>query len=256
MTLALTLILVGLLVGFVVGLTGVGGGSLLTPVLIYLGFSPLDAVGTDLVYATVTKASGVYLHSRRRNVDWPLVGWLLLGSLPASALTVWALHTFCFAEAAWASLMKILLGSVLILTGIIVVLRLLGIPNKTLRPVSASVLRQKTLTVALGFFLGVLVTLSSAGAGAVGAAALSLLFPQLCAKKIMGSDFAHAVPLTLVAGLAHLATGHVNLFADLFLLVGSLPAFCLGTWLTPKVPDKILKSVMGSILAVLGVTLL
>ncbi|NNM55166.1 MAG: sulfite exporter TauE/SafE family protein [Spirochaetales bacterium] len=252
---SLALGLAGLVVGLLVGLTGVGGGTLMTPLLLYLGFAPVDAVGTDLVYAAVTKTSGAYLHSRRHNVEWPLVGWLLLGSLPASLLTLVAWQRLIVPHTVQATTVKVLLGLILIGTGALVLLRL-----SLRKPVAASPYEptqppRKILTILLGALLGILVTLSSAGAGAVGAAALSLLFPRLSASKIIGSDLAHAVPLTLTAGLAHLATGHVHLWAVFWLCLGSIPALAVGSWLAPKVPERILKPVMGTGLALLGLTL-
>ncbi len=251
----LVLGLAGLAVGLLVGLSGVGGGTLMTPLLLSLGFPPVDAVGTDLVYAAITKASGAYLHSRRHNVAWPLVGWLLLGSLPASILTLVVWQRLGVPHAVQATTVKVLLGLVLIGTGALVLLRLslhkpvIDSPSEPTQP------PRKVLTILLGAFLGVLVTLTSAGAGAVGAAALSLLFPRLSASKIIGSDLAHAFPLTLTAGLAQLATGHVDLWAVLWLSLGSIPALAVGSWLAPKVPDQILKPVMGTGLALLGLTL-
>ena len=251
----LVLGLAGLFVGFLVGLTGVGGGSLMTPILLYLGFSPFNAVGTDLVYAAVTKSSGAYFHSRRHNVAWPLVGWLLLGSLPASVITLVVWQNLTVPHTALATMVKWLLGVLLITTGVLVLLRLSLRKRTQDTQADPGQAHPKLTTILLGALLGILVTLSSAGAGAVGAAVLSLLFPRLSTSKIIGSDLAHAVPLTLTAGLAHLVTGHVQLWAVLWLSLGSIPALAVGSWLAPKVPEQILKPVMGTGLALLGLSL-
>ncbi len=251
----LALVFAGLVVGLLVGLSGVGGGTLMTPLLLYLGFPPVTAVGTDLVYAAVTKASGAFLHSRRHNVVWPLVGWLLLGSLPGSILTLVVWQRLIVPHSVQATTVKVLLGLILIGTGILVLLRLSLKKPDTASPSVPTQPPRKLLTILLGAVLGILVTLTSAGAGAVGAAALSLLFPRLSASKIIGSDLAHAVPLTLTAGLAHLATGQVDLWAVVWLSLGSIPALAVGSWLAPKVPERILKPVMGTGLALLGLTL-
>ena len=243
----------GFVVGAIVGLTGVGGGSLMTPLLVLLfGVAPATAVGTDLLYAAITKAGGVVVHSRRENIDWPIVLRLAAGSIPGALVTIGLLSAFPFDHAAFSRVITTSLGFALILTAMAIIGR-----DRIARlgRNSTGAWRErwiKPLTVVTGLVLGVMVTLSSVGAGALGVAVLFFLYPKLPTVRIVGSDIAHAVPLTLVAGLGHAHLGTVNWGLLGALLVGSLPGIWLGSSLSSRVPEGVLRSGLAMILVVIG----
>lgn len=246
----------GFAVGFVVGLTGVGGGSLMTPLLVLVfGVNPATAVGTDLLYASITKSAGVWVHSKRGNVDWKLVGWLAAGSLPAALLCVVLLRLLGVETSRASGIITASLGVALILTALALLFkeRLQRLASRSAVAGESWYRRHvKAVTVATGAVLGILVTLSSVGAGALGVTALFWLFPLLPAARIVGSDIAHAVPLTAVAGLGHLSMGTVDLNLLGSLLVGSLPGIYLGSHAGSHVPDRWLRPVLASLLVVIG----
>jgi uncharacterized membrane protein YfcA len=244
----------GFAVGAIVGLTGVGGGSLMTPLLVLLfGVHPATAVGTDLLYAAMTKAGGTVAHGRKGHIDWQVTGRLAAGSIPAAALTIWVLSQLPDGSNAISKIVSHGLGFALLLTAIAILF------GRKLREYASrhdeSPLRQCCLgkiTVGVGVVLGVLVTISSVGAGALGVAALFFLYPKLSPVKIVGSDVAHAVPLTLVAGLGHWLLGSVDWALLGALLLGSLPGIWLGTQLSAKVPEHILRRILASMLVLIG----
>ena len=244
----------GFAVGAIVGLTGVGGGSLMTPLLVLLfNVHPATAVGTDLLYAAVTKAGGTVAHGRKGHIDWSITGRLALGSIPAAALTIWVLSRLPKADNTLAQLISSGLGFALLLTAVAILF------GRKLRDYAASheesALRRCCLgkiTVLVGAILGVLVTLSSVGAGALGVAALYFLYPKLSPIKIVGSDVAHAVPLTLVAGMGHWMIGGVDWSLLAALLLGSLPGIWIGTQISAKVPEHVLRKLLASMLILIG----
>ncbi len=244
----------GFAVGAIVGLTGVGGGSLMTPLLVLLfGVHPATAVGTDLLYAAMTKAGGTVAHGRKGHIDWQVTGRLAAGSIPAAALTIWVLSLLPDGSNAISKIVSHGLGFALLLTAIAILF------GRKLREYASrhdeSPLRQCCLgkiTLGVGVVLGVLVTISSVGAGALGVAALFFLYPKLSPVKIVGSDVAHAVPLTLVAGLGHWLLGSVDWALLGALLLGSLPGIWLGTQLSAKVPEHILRRILASMLVLIG----
>jgi len=244
----------GFAVGAIVGLTGVGGGSLMTPLLVLVfGVSPATAVGTDLLYAALTKSGGTVAHGRKGHIEWGITGRLALGSIPAAALTIWVLAQLPKGSNAIGSIISNGLGFALLLTAVAILF------GRRLRDYAAgheeSPLRQCCLgkiTVAVGALLGVLVTISSVGAGALGVAALYFLYPKLSPVRIVGSDVAHAVPLTLVAGLGHWMLGGVDWTLLGSLLLGSLPGIWLGTHVSAKVPEHILRRLLASMLILIG----
>ncbi len=248
--------LTGFFVGLLVGQTGMGGGSLVTPILVLIfGVSPAAAVGTDLLYASITKAVGTVVHGANHTVQWPIVARLAAGSVPATGLTLLAISQLDLNSRAASSVITTVLGVMLLLTAAALVFRrrLLELGGDRLADVSAQ--QTGLCTVAVGAALGVLVTISSVGAGAVGVTALLLLYPRLPMARIVGSDIAHAVPLTLVAGLGHWMLGSVNLPILGSLLLGSIPGIVLGSLFAVRVPDTVLRPVMAATLAVVGGTL-
>ena len=244
-------ILAGAGVGFIVGITGIGGGALMTPLLLLFGFPPNIAVGTDLMYASITKASGVISHHRQKHVEWKLVKLLAMGSLPAALITGYSLQNVFEDSDSYEALIKSSLGVMLLLTAFVIIFRK-QLQRFTLRSKSNNEKTRDVITFAMGIVLGILVTLTSVGAGAIGTAVLMLLYPALRSSHVVGTDIAHAVPLTACAGLVHMALGNVD-FALLFaLLVGSIPAIQLGSKVSHHLPDSILKPLLASILLFLG----
>ncbi len=250
-------ILSGAGVGLAIGLTGVGGGSLMTPLLILFGFPYNVAIGTDLLYAAATKASGVAAHKRKQSIQWPIVGYLAAGSIPASLLTSYFLNSF-FSEAdAYEEILTRSLGIMLILTALVLLFKKVLRQKSEKPPGQVGLFFQsnaKYVTLFSGVFLGVFVTLSSVGAGAFCAALLMTLYPRLPALHVVGTDIAHAVPLTLIAGLGHLLLlGNVDFTLLACLLTGSLPAIQLGTHLASRLPGHILQSLLACLLLGMGV---
>lgn len=246
----------GAAVGMAVGLTGVGGGSLMTPLLILFGFPYNVAIGTDLLYAAVTKAGGVVAHRRQKSVQWSIVKFLALGSIPASLLTALSLRFLFGGADDYQQLLTRSLGVMLVLTALVILARGF-LQRSTDRPAGSIGLffrtHATTVTVIAGVFLGVFVTLSSVGAGAFCAALLMVLYPRLPALHVVGTDIAHAVPLTLIAGLGHLLLlGNVDFLLLLCLLVGSLPAIHLGTRLAARIPGHILQPILAMLLLGMG----
>jgi uncharacterized membrane protein YfcA len=244
----------GFVVGAIVGLTGVGGGSLMTPLLVLLfGVHPATAVGTDLLYAAITKAGGTSVHARKGHVDWRITGLLASGSIPASVLTIWALSLLPKQSAAVTHIISLSLGVALVLTaGAIVFRQKLQRYALAHSEDSTHTELQAPITVATGVLLGILVTVSSVGAGALGVAVLFFLYPRLPALRIVGSDLAHAVPLTLIAGLGHWAIGSVDGSLLASLLLGSLPGIWLGSHASARVPERFLRPLLASMLVLIG----
>jgi uncharacterized protein len=250
-------VLSGFAVGFLVGMTGVGGGSLMTPLLILLfHVHPVTAVGTDLIYASVTKTGGSLVHSFNKTIDWRIVRRLASGSLPASLATLAALWLLEIDQAAYSALVTKCLGVALIATAAALLMRrrLLATYSKRIGVMSDA--QTRTYTVITGIVLGVLVTVSSVGAGALGVTALLLLYPELPVVRIAGSDIAHAVPLTLVAGMGHVVSGGVDMTVLVSLLCGSLPGIMLASLFAPRLPDRALRITLAITLTVVAVRLL
>ncbi|QBC42762.1 hypothetical protein C1H71_03830 [Iodobacter fluviatilis] len=248
-------IIAGLLVGFIVGMTGVGGGSLMTPILLWFGISPATAVGTDLLYAAITKGSGIFVHHKKKNIDWKITGWLAAGSVPAALVTLFILHHLHSDLQAINALIKQSLGIALLLTAIAIVFKPLLLKwgqqhAKSWFHLPAA--RLNGLTLVVGVILGAIVTLSSIGAGALGTVALFLLYPLISTSRLVGTEIAHAVPLTLVAGLGHAGLGHIDWHLLSFLLMGSLPGIYFGSHLTGRVPEAVLRPCLALMLALIG----
>lgn len=247
----------GFLVGVLVGLTGVGGGSLMTPILVLVfGISPATAVGTDLLYAAATKSGGVLVHGLNKTIDWRIVGRLAMGSVPATIATILYLrHVGINGHPRHDGLISNVLGVALVLTAVSIIFRK-TILNR-LAPVvdSLSDRRRTALTIMLGLFLGVFVSISSVGAGAIGVTVLLTLYPRAPLIRIVGADIAHAVPLTLVAGLGHWYLGSIDWPVLVSLLIGSLPGIAIASHWATRAPDRILRPIMAAMLAIVGLRL-
>ena len=239
----------GLVVGTLVGLTGVGGGSLMTPILILLfGISPVAAVGTDLIYAAATKTGGSLVHGVNRTIEWRVVRRLATGSVPAAVLTLLALYSLGISSQSTNMVVSKVLGAALLVTCAALIFRRQLIALYRGRVGSLDPARTRHFTILTGAILGVLVASTSVGAGALGVTALILLYPELPMARLVGSDIAHAVPLTLAAGAGHWLMGNLNVPLLGTLLMGSLPGIFLGSVLASRVPDKMLRHILAAVL--------
>ena len=256
--------LAGLFVGVMIGMTGVGGGSLMTPILIF-GFSiqPAIAVGTDLLFAAITKSGGVWAYWRHNVVDWLVVRRLATGSIPMTLITLWVLKSTGMGDGSHANLITNALGVALILTSSALLLK--GTISRMLQarvghPVVNAFykLRQDEqhkamATIVTGAFLGVMVTMSSVGAGALGAITLLFLYPKMKGVEIVATDIAHAVPLTAIAGLGHSTVGTVDWSLLSFLVIGSLPGIYIGSHLGIKISDRVMRPLLAVMLLLVGI---
>ncbi|AJD41261.1 TauE/SafE family permease protein [Rhizobium gallicum bv. gallicum R602sp] len=250
----------GFFVGALVGITGVGGGSLMTPLLVLLfGVHPATAVGTDLLYAAVTKTAGTAVHGMHGRINWRVVGALGAGSVPAALLMLWLMAGVDRKSVEVADTITAALGWLLVMTAVMLVFRaqILGFARRVTgeralpRPATIAV-----LTVILGLALGILVTLTSVGAGALGVTILLVLYPRLDVREIVGSDIVHAVPLTLIGGMGYWIIGEIDWLLLLALLVGSIPGIIAGSLLAPKLHERTIRIVLALTLAIVAWKLL
>lgn len=254
-------ILAGFAVGLIIGLTGVGGGSLMTPILIFFfGIKPYMAVGTDLLFAAFTKMGGTLSLARQRLVPWRVVGQLCAGSIPASLSTLAVLHHLGPTSPEVQKLMTTTLGVALLLTAAAMLYK--AVRGKQLprtlahgEELAAMQARHWSLPLLFGAVIGTLVTLTSVGAGAIGVTVLLVLFPLLPLHRIVAADIAYAVPLTLVAGMGHASLGSVDWPLLAKLLAGSLPGIWLGSRLMRHTPDRVIRSILSVLLAWAGTKL-
>ncbi|MFB9910795.1 sulfite exporter TauE/SafE family protein [Rhizobium paknamense] len=250
----------GFLVGALVGITGVGGASLMTPLMVLLfGIHPATAVGTDLLYAAITKMAGASVHHRNGHVRWRLVGALSLGSIPASAITLWLMSGVDRRSGHAVELLTTSLGIMLLVTAIILLFRDLLVRFELNWLKSHKTPSPRTIAIAtfcLGLVLGTVVTLTSVGAGAIGVTVLLFLYPRAAVNEIVGSDIAHAIPLTLVGGLGYWMIGDVNWALLLSLLIGSIPGILLGSHAAPRMPERIIRLLLAFILVIVALKLI
>jgi hypothetical protein len=243
----------GFAVGLLVGMTGVGGGSLMTPILILLfGIHPATAVGTDLLYAAATKTAGSLVHGWARSIEWRVVRRLAAGSIPATVVTLGVLSHFNLNGEAARGLITLVLSVALFATALVLVFGGTLVALYRARVSQLDPNRTATVTILVGALLGVLVSISSVGAGAIGVVLLVLLYPQLPIAKIVGSDIAHAVPLTLIAGVGHWMMGSVDWHIIASLLVGSLPGIFVGSYFATRVPERALQLILATTLFVVA----
>lgn len=245
----------GLLVGALVGMTGVGGGSLMTPLLVLIGIHPSTAVGTDLLYAAITKTAGTAVHGANKTVNWMIVRLLALGSVPAALITLYLMSGVDRKSMAAVSFITYALGWMLLLTAVLLVFRnvivaQVGKWRQGRPPLSERTV--KVLTFLLGVSLGTLVTLTSVGAGALGVTVLLILFPKLQIRDVVGSDIVHAVPLTLVGGLGYWYIGEIDWMLLISLLIGSIPGIIVGSYLAPRMPDRVIRPILAVTLALVA----
>jgi uncharacterized membrane protein YfcA len=252
--------LAGFGVGLMVGITGVGGGALMTPILVLLfGVAPAAAVGTDLWFAAVTKMVGGAVHHRSGSVDWQVFRRLCLGSLPASVATLAWLHVGQVAQMKHGLLLNALGGVLLLTAAAMVFKQQTHAASQALRAQAPEQFKraQPALTVLAGAVLGFLVTLTSIGAGALGAVLLLTLYPfRMKPARLVGTDIVHAIPLTIVAGTGHLLMGHVDLLLLGKLLLGSLPGVVMGALIGTRTPERLLRPAIAVVLTAVSVKLL
>jgi len=243
----LTYVVSGFAVGLLVGMTGVGGGSLMTPLLTLLfGVPPSVAVGTDLAFASITKTAGTFTHRLRGTVRWDIVRLLCMGALPAAVLATLALKQFGTVDARIGQLIRYSIAGSVLLTVVALLFKgkmlawLNAHPERHLqgRPLAAA-------TIIAGLVLGTLVTVSSIGAGAIGATLLVMLYPRLEAAVVAGTDIAYAVPLTAIAAFGHWWLGSINWPLLAMLLIGSVPGITLGSWMARAVPERVLRGLLA-----------
>lgn len=250
----------GFFVGMLVGVTGVGGGSLMTPLLVLLfGIHPATAVGTDLLYAALTKTAGTAVHGRNRTINWPIVGWLAAGSVPAAIFTLVMMSGVDRKSLGAVHFLTTALGWMLLLTAILLMFRNQIIAYGTSFMKDRKAIDPRTirwLTLVLGLVLGALVTLTSVGAGALGVTVLLMLYPRLQIRDVVGSDIVHAVPLTLVGGFGYWLIGEVDWALLISLLIGSIPGIIVGSQLAPRMPDKIIRPILAVTLSLVAAKLI
>lgn len=247
----------GFVVGCLVGMTGVGGGALMTPLLILLfGVHPATAVGTDLLYAAATKTVGTFVHGLLRTIEWRIVARLAFGSVPATVLTIFVLSAIDLNSPASRRVVTSVLAAALLATAASLVFR--GRIRSAFAARAGKMPKRATTlaTVAVGATLGVLVSVSSVGAGALCVTALLILYPEMVIARIVGSDIAHAVPLTLAAGIGHWMLGSVDAGVLGSLLIGSLPGIVVGSWASTRVADSTLRIILAVVLLIVSVRLI
>lgn len=242
-----TYIVSGFAVGLLVGMTGVGGGSLMTPLLTLLfGVPPSVAVGTDLAFASITKSAGTFTHRLRGTVRWDIVRHLCIGALPAAIVATLALKQFGTLDARVGQFIRYSIAGSVLLTVVAILFR-----GKMLAWVNAKPSRQlqgtslRNATIFSGAVLGTLVTISSIGAGAVGATLLVMLYPRLSPAEVAGTDIAYAVPLTAIAAFGHWWLGSINWELLAMLLLGSVPGITIGSWAARAVPERFLRGLLA-----------
>ena len=256
--------LCGFLVGALVGLTGMAGGSVMTALLILVfGVHPITAVGTDLLYAAVTKSAGAHVHAGKGNVVWPLVGWLAIGSVPGTLLTIFMLSRVASHSPALARAITLIIGVALIVAALNLLLqrnvlrlsRQSGV-DQELETIQQQPSRRPLMTILLGLLLGVFVSLTSVGAGALGIVILRQLHPQLASVRLVGTDIAHAVPLTLLAGCGHWLIGDVDWKLLGLLLVGSIPGIMVASHFAHHLPEQIMRTLLGLVLLAIAIPIM
>jgi uncharacterized membrane protein YfcA len=247
----------GFCVGLLVGITGIGGGSLMTPLLILLfGIHPTTAVGTDLLFAASTKSVGTIVHAAARTIDWRVVGLLAIGSVPATIASLAMLSLFDLAGATAQHAVTLTLGGVLLVTALFL------LAGKSVRERYADHLKDLSgrtadvATIVLGLVMGVLVTTTSVGAGAIGVTVLLFLYPKMPPGRVVGSDIGHAVPLTLLAGAGHWYLGTIDWRLLLTLLIGSVPGIIVGSYLSSGMRDAVVRAALAAVLVIVGIRLL
>lgn len=253
----ITLSAVGLLVGFLVGMTGVGGASLLTPILIFLGVHPITAIGTDMVYNSLTKLAGAIQHWRQRSVRWTVVMYLAAGSIPSAFMAVYLVEWANQSYGSFESIMKIVQGSILMgLAAICIVNEVISNQDKALNRWQMRTDRSKrSITILLGAVFGFVVGITSIGSGSLFVLAIYYLY-SISGKELVGTDLTHAFLLTTLTGALHLGFGNVEFGIVVQLLIGSIPGVVAGSIVSSKIPTKLVKFSVLVIVFISGLMLI
>jgi uncharacterized membrane protein YfcA len=250
-----TLGAISFVIGILTGLTGVGGGALLTPILILLGIPPLAAVSNDLVASLVIKPFGAAVHLRRQTVDLRLLLWLCVGSVPAGFSGALLLALLPGPQAV-NGVVRSLVGAALALTAVLLVLRLSSRQRASAAAGDEPLRIRRWPTVAVGAVAGLLVGLTSIGSGSIIAAGILLLYPRLATGRVVGTDVAHAIPLVGAATVGHLLFGQVHMSLAMTLVIGGVPGILIGSYLAGSVPSTALRAGLAVLLVATATTLL
>lgn len=251
-------VIAGALVGLACGLTGIGSGSLMTPLLLFFGINPATAVGTDLLYSSISKIFGMGVHQRNKNIDWKVVKYLATGSLPTAFLTLSILHFVKLDTATLNLFITKSLGIVMVAIALAILFKkkLLEFAQKHASDwmdMDEKSIRKNTIIT--GIVMGAVVSLTSIGGGALGAVALFMIYPLIPTTRLVGTELAHAVPLSAIAGLGHAGLGNVDFYILTSLLVGSIPAICIGSHFSNKFSDRFLRTALAIMLVLVGLKL-
>lgn len=247
------LALAGFAIGALVGMTGVGGGSLMTPLLLFYGIPPAIAVGTDLAYAAIAKSLGVWLRHKASSIEWRTAFLLMAGSIPMSVVVIIALDRLAIPTDSFELIVTRVLGVALVLTAI----TMFGYRwLESARERMPELRSRAGATVVAGAILGGLVTVSSVGSGALGTAMLLMLYPRWPIATVVGTDLAYAVPLTASAAIGHLYLGHVDFGYTLSLALGALPGMYLGTGIGLNVREEVIRGVLSVLFLGVGLSFL
>ena len=250
------LALAGAGVGFIVGLTGMGGGALMTPMLVlFFGISPAAAVSSDLVAAVIMKPIGGGVHLRRGTVNLELVKWLVVGSIPTAFLSVWALQQFAD-PARVNTIVQYSVGAALLLASVAMVAKGAFSGRRREDRSKGPVTVHPARTVLIGAFGGAVVGLTSVGSGSLMMVLLMILYPTLVASELVGTDLVQAIPLVAAAALAHMLFGHVQLDVTTSLVLGAVPGVYLGARLSSRSPDHIIRPILAMVLILSGLKML
>ncbi|WP_251554099.1 sulfite exporter TauE/SafE family protein [Neobacillus muris] len=253
---SMSIIIMGLFIGFMVGLTGVGGAALLTPILILLGINPSIAVGTDLFYNSITKLFGSIQHWKQKTINLKLVKYLAIGSIPSALLAVGILHLFNAFFHNQEQIIKHSLGYVLILVAIATLIKTFMKKRMEWNQLQLKPIEDKrALSITIGVVLGFIVGLTSIGSGSMFALAMLYLY-RMSPSELVGTDIAHAFLLVTAAGLLHAGIGNVDYLLAINLLLGSIPGVILGSTLSSKFPAKPLRTILAIMILVSGIKLI
>jgi uncharacterized membrane protein YfcA len=252
----LAIALAGLIVGFAVGLTGMGGGALMTPILVLVfGITPIAAVSSDLVASLIMKPVGAAVHAGRGTVRWGLAGWLAIGSVPSAFLGVVFLKSLGNATRVQA-IVSVALGSVLLLAVVALLLKMyLDHRSRQARGVDEPLIVKKVPTLAIGASIGFIVGITSVGSGTLVIVLLLFLYPRLRGSQMVGTDLAQAIPMVGSAALAHIVFGDFKLGLTLSILIGSIPGVLIGAAISSYAPTAFIRGALAAVLLVSGLKL-
>lgn len=252
---SISIIMMGFIIGGLVGVTGIGGAALLTPFLLTLGISPTVAVGTDLVYNSITKMFGISQHWKQKTINFRLVKYLAVGSIPSAVIAVVTIHFLPIFHYNREGIIKYILGYVLIIAAISIFIKVFFYKESRQNYFQKQTMKQKkNLTIIIGAILGFIVGLTSVGSGSLFAIAMIYLY-RLKPSELVGTDITHAFLLVTVASILNMNLGNVDYLLLIHLLTGSIPGVILGSKFSTKIPVKPLQIFLAIIIGVSGLKL-